>query len=576
MKRPARQHRGLRIVSSLVALAALAALLFPPMYTVTANSNDGQPLLLLTTGYDRKNLPSTARQQAYTTDPTLSNREIAYIPNLPGYLEAHPGITTIQLYGNGLEPALLHQLSERQIAITYQVPVTPAGFVAAGWPRQLRKGEWLEVQGQYHNNTRDSVRIVLTGVGTRFDSVTLPPSTTQPFHLRCKPQHLGQTLYQLEASTTSQVLATEKLPVIIAAASPLQVLVLNSSPDFDNKFLAAWLHDHQYQVAVRSTVSQNKYSKQFLNQPATGLQSITPALLQPLDVVIADAGALAAITPGEKNAIRAQVQQGMGIILQVDSTDGKDPMTAGLQVRKQPGATVPAKTLVVPTGQQVTAPLQPAQWLSIDQQPLVQPLVLDEQGHLVAAATLYGAGKLVLNTIAPTYSWVLGGHQADYARFWTALLQKAARRSSSAATFQQVTALPTVGQPVQLTIEKNTPGLPALQTPDGSIALAQHPWLLHQFTGTWWPLQAGWQPLRQEQDSTRLYVFGATDWAAAKAFTSINNNQQYSAVTSREPASKREPVSRQQLPVPPVIFLLVFLSCCSYLWWEEKKARATA
>lgn len=575
-KRPAPQHKGWRLLTSLLAIAALAGLLLQPTYTATRNSSDAQHIVLLTAGYDTDSVDAGSREITYTTEAAISNNDIAFIPDLLTWLDRQPAITGINLYGYGLDTAILQQLKARPISIHYHAPATPAGFIAAGWPRQLRKGEWLDVQGQYHNPTGDSVRIVLGGVGTRFDSAVIAPKATQSFSLRCKPQHLGPSLYALEASSKGQVQASEKLPVVITAAKPMQVLVLNSSPDFDNKFLATWLHDHQYQVAVRSLVSQHKYSKQFLNQPATALQSITPALLQSLDVLITDAGALAALSPGEKATIRTQVQQGLGLILQVDSSDGKDPIAAGIQVRKQPGSAVNPKALILPAVSQHTAPVQPGQWLSIDPQPLVQPIVADEQGAIVAAATLYGAGKLVLNTINHTYTWVLGGHQADYARFWTALLQKAARRSAQAAGFQQVTALATVGQPVQITLEKATPGLPALETPDGRIALSQQPWLPYSYTGTWWPVQAGWQTLRQAEDSIPLYIFDNKDWAAAKATASIHSNLLHNAVTGPESASKPDPIHREERPVPPVIFWLVFLVCCSYLWWEEKQARTTA
>lgn len=569
IKRPVRAHLLARLTTSLGAVAALAVMALPVTYTSHSSAASAHTILLLTPGYTTGDLNRFKDLPRYTTHASIASGNITWIPDLPWFLARHPDIGTLQVAGYGLEEAALAALPAKGIQLKYQAPSLPAGFTAAGWPRQLHRGEWLEVQGTCNAPGKDPVKLFLTGMGTRLDSAIIQPGAPTPFRLRHKPAVSGPLVFELEAFSASQTIAREKLPVQVSSTSYLQVLLLSSSPDFDNKFLGTWLYENQYQVAIRHTISRNKYSVQFLNREALPLQILTPSLLEKMDVVIIDQQAWSDLNAAEKAALRSQVNQGMGLLLQADTTLAANQLPATLPIKKQTGGSIGARPLILPAVRTTTAPLQPGQWLSIEATRQAQPLVMDNQGTVVASVTLAGAGKLVINTLNNTYSWLLSGNRPDYAQFWSLLLHKAARRAVPSNSWEEITAFPSVGSPVAFTLSTGTRGLPLVQTPDGQIAMMQKDGLSHTWTGTWWPVKSGWQWIH-EQDSLPLYIYEQQDWAAAKAIASMTINQRQAAVSGQSPASKTGADRKEEKQVPPVIFLVVFLACCSYLWWETR------
>lgn len=570
IKRPAKAHLFLRLTASILGVAALACMILPVNYTVTSPKKDPGAIVILTPGYDKDSLDAYKGLPQYTTQAALASAGPVFIPDLAWFLTQHRLVNELHVFGYGLTDDELAFLSARAIHVQYHTPTQPPGFTAAGWPRQLHQGDWLEVQGSFHNPGKDSVKIILTGLGSRFDSATIKAATTQTFRLQYKPAHLGPTIYELTAINAGKTISKEKIPVHVLPTNRLQVLLLSSSPDFDNKFLTTWLYENQYKVATRNTISKNKYSQQFLNREALPLQTISTTLLEKFDVVIADDQELAALPAKEKAALRSQVQQGLGLILQTDSAMVFKNFSVDLQVKKQPGSPVSARSLAMPAVFTTTTPLLPTQWYSIENNRLGQPLVMDDKGAAVVSAAISGAGKLIVNTVNNTYSWVLSGNKQDYAQFWSLLLNKAARRNPQQNRWQQITAFPTVGNPVQLTLETTSPNIPVIETPSGRAPVTQKAWLPHTWTSTWWPVQPGWQMIHQ-QDSSLLYIYDKGDWTTVKAIASMTANTRYATVAENNKPSK-EPVNEQETKqIPPIIFFVVFLICCSYLWFEAKK-----
>ncbi|WP_315822743.1 hypothetical protein [Paraflavitalea speifideaquila] len=335
ISRPARAHLALRIIASILAVTGMAFLAIPITYTVTTPSNNNNKAILLTPGYPKDSLHNKGGEQLYTTHPWLVASHITYLPDLGWFLAQHPEINALEVWGYGLTEEELAVVSTQGIALQYHARATPTGFTAAGWPRQLKQGQWLDVQGAYQPANKDTVKIVLTGLGARFDSVTIGPNATGYFNLRCQPKHQGNTLYELEVISPGKTIAREKLPVHIAPAHPLRVLLLAASPDFDNKFLLTWLYENQYPVAIRNTISKNKYSRQFLNRDGLRIQDMSTGLLEQFDVVIMDDQQLTTLTTAEKNTLRSQIQKGLGLILQTDSAHSFRQLSTELQVKNK-------------------------------------------------------------------------------------------------------------------------------------------------------------------------------------------------------------------------------------------------
>jgi hypothetical protein len=477
----------------------------------------------------------------------------------------------VNIAGYGLTPYAQQWLEQQQVNMAYQSPAIPEGFIAADWPRQLHQGDVLEVQGIYHHTRKDSVKIALSGLGTRFDSVSIAGDTSLSFSLHCKPAHLGNTLYELSATGAGNKIVQEKIPVVLSPAASLQVLLLSSSPDFDNRFLINWLYENKYKVAARHTVSKNKYGQEYLNIARQSLQTITTSLLEKTDVLVTDDQSITALSASEKAALQAQVKKGMGLIIQADSTMALSSFSQGFVLKKQLASATTARPLKLAGQAAATAPILPEQWFSIESNHADLPLVTDNNDLILASAHLYGTGRVIVNTVSNTFNWILSGNRTDYAQFWSLLLHKAARNQQQDNGWQQATDFPATGSPVQLTLQAAPDRIPVIHTPGGKVYVSQQAALPDTWAGTWWPVDKGWQTI-SSGDTTSLYIYEAGDWATVKAYQCINNNKAFANRQQHTDYNKEETAQKTMVPVPPVIFFGIFLFCCGYLWIESKQS----
>ena len=168
-----------------------------------------------------------------------------------------------------------------------------SGFVTADWQRQLQQGQRLAVQGRWRG---PGVKILLTGLGATLDSA----EGVADFVVHTVPAQSGRAVYRLVAVRGADTLEQEDVPVEVEPVRPLKVLVLASSPGFENRFLMNWLAAGGHEVAARISVSKDKYV--LVNAPGR----------HAYDVVVADAGVLS-------EALRQEVEGGLGLVIRVDS-----------------------------------------------------------------------------------------------------------------------------------------------------------------------------------------------------------------------------------------------------------------
>lgn len=434
-----------------------------------------------------------------------------------------------------------------------------SGIQSVYWQRQVNAGEDLRLQGSFRNSTAAPVKLLLSGFNERLDSVVIPPQQHSPFELNARPRHIGRAVYTLTA-LAKDTLAKEAVPVEVVAVQPLKVLILAASPDFENKFLANWLSEHDYVVAMRTAISRNKYSYAFLDTTRFQLERITPAILTAFDLLISDAGALAALGRDELGAIRAQVEEkGLGLIIRTDSItshnfyDRPFALTAAADKNERP-----LQLHTAGPGKPVTLVTAPAAWLrSI---PGLQPLVWDPQQHILAGSNLYGAGRLVLTTIGNTYTWILSGRQEAYQAVWSLLLQQAARQRPLPDQWHTGLAFPKVRTPVPLYLE-TAALMPVATVNRAPLSLAQDGALPFRWEGVYWPEQAGWQAaVAAPGDSSWWYAFDEKDWQYPSA-QERQNGQTRSVAAVQEERSGR---------IPLIWFFILFMLSAIFLWTEEK------
>ncbi|WP_217607341.1 hypothetical protein [Chitinophaga sp. GbtcB8] len=446
---------------------------------------------------------------------------------------------------------------ERQVTpakTVFQSIDTPTGITAIYWPRQISAGSALQVQGLFNNKGNHPVKLLLSGFNERLDSVTIPAQQQQSFIFNTRPKQAGRALYSLIA-VAKDTIEKETIPLEVVPLKPLKVLLLAAAPDFEHKFLAGWLSQNGYMVAARTAISKNKYSYTYLDTTRFPLEQLTPALLNAFDVLVADAGALAALNARELAAIRTQVaDKGLGLLVKTDSGAVRNfynqpfPLTATADKSERPVTLQLAGT---------TAMLRMEAPVYITSTPGTQALVTDAQQHILAGSSLYGSGKLVNTTLHTTYSWLLAGNRESYQNLWSLLLQKAARTKPHTAQWFIGTALPRVRMPVTLRLETSMPQ-PTATINGARLSLAQDAVLPFQWQGVYWPMQAGWQAaVAASGDTCHWYAFDERAWQPI----AVGEQQHRGSITA---------AGADASTLPEIYIVILLLLALTFLWVEEK------
>ena len=382
----------------------------------------------------------------------------------------------------------------------------PAGIVAVGWQRRLGRGERLRVQGRWAGRP---VKILLTGLGAVLDAAAV----TGEFELTTTPAVAGRAVYGIIVVAGVDTLDREEVPVEVSDGKPLKVLVLASSPDFENTFLMNWLGREGDAVASRVAVSKGKYAFSFVNMERQSLER-----LDWFDLVIADSSE---VTP----LLWRQVEEkGLGLLIRVDSS-----------VRiSRPGMRV---------------------------------LERDSAGRVVVGCLLAGAGKVIYSASNTSYTRWLAGRKEDYAAYWTMLLRQAARSGEREDEWDWRPRLAKVGDPVELELTTGKDMPQGIVGGETQVVVymgedAAFPW---RWRGRYWPVAEGWQSLRAPGgDTVWGYAWGAAAWKGMGVgqVPKTEGGQRYNGGNATN--------VREWVEFPRWVFYVVFLFSMFFLWVERK------
>jgi hypothetical protein len=293
-------HLLWRVIAVLLAITALACVILPITYSATVTQTRGAGKILLTEGFNPDSLNKT--DSTYTLDKSVHQQypKAKLLDDLQALFNDSTRITPVHILGYGLSDDELKQLAGRQV-IFHPSPI-PDGFTAVNWTENVKAGQQFNVQGTYQNTSAKAYALVLKGLNTTLDSVTIPARSNTPFSLKSTPKNSGRVVYSLVVLNGKDTLKQESLPVIIEKNKSLKVLLLSSSPDFESKFLKTWLGGNGYGMASRSVISKGKFGQEFLNMDQPDLSHITPALLNKFDLLVGDLSVFKKLSAPESGA----------------------------------------------------------------------------------------------------------------------------------------------------------------------------------------------------------------------------------------------------------------------------------
>ncbi|MCW3088285.1 MAG: hypothetical protein JWQ78_1671 [Sediminibacterium sp.] len=566
-------YRNKKPADTIITAVAVNGKTDPAIRPDHAGANEG---ILLTEGFDEDSLSQFIKRTAqgipvYTLDEKLVAAKKLH-PVLVTDMDSlrAAGLTGLHVFGDGLNENSLASLNN--LPVNFHLFQPPSGITAVNWQRALPAGVRLRVQGNFSSTKATAKKIVLTGFNTTLDSMTISGVGNHNFQLNTIPKQVGRAVYTLSVLEGKDTLETQPVPVLVEPVHAVKVLVLASSPDFETKFLKNWLAQKGYEVVVRTSISKNKFNTEYSNTTGVPADRINTSLLDKFSIIVADAASLASLAKEELAALETQIaQKGKGLVTRADSAlPGTAFYAAAFSlVQGQSGHQQPTTMRFTDSSLQLQPLLLNAP-LFIGSRSGNRSLVTDKQNHVLVSSRLYGAGKIILNTIPNTYQWPLSGDQSGYSDFWSEILTTAAGRGLPEESWQVSPAFPQADQPATLVLTTDQPGLPQAQVEGTTVMLAGDPELPFRWKGIYWPRRQGWQAgVQQNGGINYWYAYGARDWKHVQAFNHRLSTTQYANDHPITAPYSEEAIPRET-PIDKRWFFLLFLLCFGYLWFENK------
>lgn len=549
----------LRIVAVIIAIAALAFIILPIKYNSTVTRTDQHKAILLTPGFDIDSLPNGMDTSIITLDETIKKAypKVKLISGLDEWSKTAP----LHIYGHGLSKDELAQLDS--MPVTFHAAKIAAGVSNVSWNSRLKAGEALQVQGVYNNTSAQKIKLVLRGLNTGLDSISLPPNGQTPFELSAIPKATGKIVFTLNADTTLQ----GSLPVQIDPVKPLKVLMLSASPDFESKFLKNWLSENGYAVALRSAISKGKYNSEYINIAQFNLDKLSTQTLAQFDVVIGDLSVLSTLSSAESDVLKQAVaDKGIGLIVRADSAGKTSWLQKQFPVDRPSGKEPEPASLIINGNKSGSGKLAygPAH---IVYRNGTQPLVKTKE-RVLAGSALYGSGKIIFTTLNNTFSWMLAGNKQDYTALWSVLLSKAARKNDGVKDDIQFALLPVSNEPVMLQVSQSIAS--PISINNELIAPAQNADVPFEWSTTYRPQSAGWQNVKLGDKLSTWFAYPQNNWKTLRSAEKIAATTQYAALHPNSQIVTKQIQQKVRIDVPKIYFYILLLAACTFLWIETK------
>ncbi len=569
IKRTNKKRLIIRILAVTIAAASLLFLIVPVKYSEEIAA-DLKVINFLTPGVQAEDLTT---EIYFTSDSSmlkmLEKSRVTYIPDLLYYLETHPEVTGVKVYGYGLPKAVLNNLEGR--TISFHPSALPDGILSCSWPRAIPASEILRVQGTYNNTGNVPVKLSLLGLGTVQDSVMVPAKKQMIFTLSCQPRQTGRAVYQLLTSKDDKKTSSEEIPFEVTELPKPRILVLASFPDFENKFLRNWLFENNYPAFFRTRVSKDKFSTEQINLEGTENTNITASALKKYDLLIADDEELAnlgSLSP----ALHREIRAGLGLLIRLN--DAK-PLSEFSKAFRISGTADSISTAVVPVLSENTQRLKAlpmTQQVYMDGNTGQLSLVKEPKGKVLVSSALNGKGRITATSLSATFNWVLNAANSDYAAYWSQLIKHTSKRFADEFHWTTTPVLPSVSEQVRINFQGPTAtALAALTVNDRGLSVQQHLVLPFYWQGAFRADRKGWNDFTTFNiDKQALYIYDTAAWRSLKAAELININTRFQDRHVAASEKEEKSVTELEKHLPKWIFVAFFLLSMAFLWFETK------
>ncbi|MGV3577908.1 hypothetical protein [Brevundimonas sp.] len=485
------------------------------------------------------------------------------VPDLATALRRYPTPARVRILGQGLAP---RDQSPLPVPVEFAAPPLPRGLIDLALPEPSAPGATFVVGGQVGSLPAGTVELVDPA-----DEVvdTARITAGERFALMAAARAPGLALFTLRLRDPSDAVVEQiAVPVETLVQTPPRVLVLAGAPGAETKYLKRWAEDSGIELTVDIEVGAGV-------RLGDAPLPLTAQTFNDLDLVVLDDRRWEALGGGQRAALTAAVNGGMGLLLRPTG-----PLSAGTRrdwanlgasltggdeavpFRLDPPEETAPEAETEPAGNTDPLPELARRDLT-DEGSGAVTLLRDADGAALASWRALGRGRVGVWTVTDSYALVLTGRPDRYGEMWSALFSEIGRPGDHSRA--EVQGVARAGQRVALC---RLTGQPNVLGQDGR----PHALRIDAATGdracaAFWPEQAGWHVIRDGEDrQTPFYVQPtdaapslvlAADRSATLALAGTAPTRAASASTSHAPGS----------PWPWFAGLLVVLSG---LWWFER------
>lgn len=538
----------LKTLVALLAVISLLGIFLQPLITERQGKGVG---VLLTTLYKSEQLDSLKKLHKGIFQITYKENQI-----LGASLDS---LQRLYMLGEGVKAYDFWQF--KQLETIFLPGDKPKGIVRINYKDQLTIGDSLKVQGLY-TAPELGAKLTLEGPsGIVLDSMIVGVKDDLMFNLVTKPKVAGRFVYRLVLKDSLDgIRSSDPLPVVITERERLSILIINTFPTFETKYLKNFLAESGHQVLVRSQLTKDKFKFESFNRDKKTIYGFTAQNLEDFELVITDVGSYRSLSGASQQALKNQIEKrGLGIFIQPEKLLIEQGDHFGFRLKRKNSTVIQLKDF--PKTTLVTYPF------TFRSEALLQKLITSQEGALTAYYQ-QGSGRIGTAIVQDTYQLVLDGKEELYQYLWSTTLAGVAQKSILPAAWNIEKKIAQVDEPLSFNLRTSIFKPAVMVATNDRIPLQQNSYLTDQWDGILYPKKRGWHSLYLAQDSTaraHYYVADSQVWKHKMAYDKREANQKEFA---GHPVERDERITQQ--PINRFWFLLAFVIAMGFLWFEPR------
>ncbi|MCK0159265.1 hypothetical protein [Allomuricauda sp. F6463D] len=540
-------------IKSITIFLAISSLVMIVLRPSTLQKTINGKGIVLTEGYrpaqldSLKSIYKRIRTEEYSKGRTLSILE---------------NVDSLFLLGHGVEPFDLWQLQDKSIAFLGGEKVE--GWTAITHENEIPLGGVLQLNSRYSNPKEGHWAVLADNGGNPLDSVLFKGIEEERITFNTKPKSSGQFVYSLlEKDTDANVISQEPIPVQVVKGALLKILMINTFPTFESKYLKNFLTERGHEVLARTQLTKGRYKFEYFNGASNPIYGFTQKNLNAYDLLIIDTDTYAGLDSASKEIMEETMKtHGLGVFVQ--------PNERFFNFSKKQSPFGFDRDFVTETT--IGEPEQHIQKYPFEFKNTIKIQEVLVDSVEVAAYVPMEKGKLGTTLLRNTYQLVLEGDTDLYANIWTSILNKVVRDFDALADWKALTTTSRVGEPFKFELRTSLNDFEIHTEEEHNIYMLQDILLSNKWTGTQYPRKTGWNQLTVSNDTLSKYSYYVFDENQRKAITLSNrlktnkrqfgNKKGFTSVTS---ASQKE-----MIPIPSFWFFILLILCLGWLWLEPK------